>query len=81
MTTYPWASNSMKLQFAEKDLIEAKKLNPTLVINEDSIKAAYIKCGGLIMDVVTPEAIVAPVVEDKAVEPSPVVRRGRPRRS
>ena len=47
---FEWAVNNVKLQRAEEQLINEKKLDASVVIDEDSIKARYAKLGGLIID-------------------------------
>jgi len=51
--SYPWAVNPVKLIEAITDLENAKKLDPSVVINEDTIKARYIVRKGLVKGAVT----------------------------
>lgn len=48
---YPWAQNHIKEQLATTDLKNKQKLDPTIVIDEETIKAQYIKRGGLVLEV------------------------------
>ncbi len=61
MSNYPWAGNLIKLQQAEESLKHAKKLNASVVIDEQSIKDAYVKRGGLLIETV--ESVVDQVIE------------------
>jgi hypothetical protein len=61
MSNYPWAANQLKLNQAEEYLKNAKKLNSTIVIDEQSIKDAYVKRGGLLVQ--PTEVVVDQVVE------------------
>lgn len=73
MQIYDWASNKVKLQFAMQDLKDAQKKDPSIVIDEDTIKAAYlVRCGKLLNEVVlenvkVPEVVVEPQVEPEVV--------------
>lgn len=50
MNSYKWAANDLKLAFAKKDAEFKKQLNPSFVVNEESIKECYIRRGGLVID-------------------------------
>lgn len=50
MNKYKWAMNDLKLDLAKKDAEFQKQLNPNFQVNEESIKAFYIKRGGLVID-------------------------------
>lgn len=50
MNKFNWAMNDLKVDLAKKDLEFAQKINPAVVINEESIKAQYVKRGGLLVD-------------------------------
>lgn len=61
MSNYLWAVNQLKLNQAEEGLKNAKKLNASIVIDEQSIKDAYVKRGGLLVETVES-------VADQAIE-------------
>lgn len=67
---YKWAFNKIKLEQAQKDLVEAKKLNPNVVIDEASIKARYELRGGLVLNQEELESMTPVVIERK-----PVIKR------
>ena len=61
MQTYEWAENKIKLQAAILQLKEAQKANPSIVITEDMIKAAYVaRCGNVLA---VAEPVTEPVTE------------------
>lgn len=68
MATYDWVSNIMKLKLAEADL----KLK-NIAVTEEAVKEAYVKRGGLVIDVVR-DVVVESKVEERKVE-APVIRR------
>lgn len=47
---FSWAVNDTKLTLAIRDVTEAKKLDPKVEISEETIKAAYVKRGGLLLE-------------------------------
>lgn len=53
--SYRWAANPIKLGEAITDLEQAKKLDPSVVIDEETIKARYIVRKGIVLDVQAPE--------------------------
>jgi len=67
---FNWAHNKIKLQRAIVALQIAKATNPSIEINEETIKAQYIKLAGLVL---TEEemATTQPIV----VQQKPVIRR------
>ncbi len=56
---HDWAVNKQKLAVAIKFLHDQKKANPALVIDDEAIKAEYVKRGGLLSE----NAPVQPVAE------------------
>ena len=50
MHDYIWAVNKVKLSRAFSQLSDEKKLNASVVIDEESIKARYIKLAGLVRE-------------------------------
>lgn len=74
MTDYSWAINKLKLARAIAFLAEEKKINPATVINEDSIKARYIKMAGLVGEnsVVSPAEPAEPKEEVSVTTPKKV---------
>lgn len=61
-TNYNWAVNKMKLAASVKHLTDAKKLNPTIVIDEETVKAEYIRRAGLIDEPLKPRVQAPKVV-------------------
>lgn len=59
---YTWAVNKTKVAQAKKALEDAKKINPAIVVDEESIKAEYIKRAGLIDEPLKPRRQEAPKV-------------------
>lgn len=51
MHQYEWAANQMKLAAAVRHLQERSKIDPKIEINEESIKAEYIRRAGLVLNV------------------------------
>jgi len=49
-TDFAWAYNKIKLKQAYTALVEAKKLDPGILIDEESLKEAYILRAGLLAD-------------------------------
>ena len=45
---FPWAYNKLKLKQAYAKLVEEQKLDKSVVINEESMKAMYISLAGLL---------------------------------
>jgi hypothetical protein len=77
MKDFAWALNKVKLELSIKDLNTAKVLNPALEINEETIKAQYVKRAGLVL---TEEEIATTIpapVPQKPVVRRPVVRARR----
>lgn len=77
---YNWAANPIKLLQAEADVISANKADPTVVVNEETIKAAYVKRLGLVYNTVSES--VEEKGEDKVEETDETKLRrvGRPRK-
>ena len=59
---YTWALNKTKLSQSISFLKEAKKLNPTIVIDEEAIRAEYIKRAGLIDEPLKPKPAPVKVI-------------------
>lgn len=49
-TDFVWAFNKLKLKQAYSSLVDAKKFDPKLVIDEESMKDEYLKRGGLLTE-------------------------------
>lgn len=47
---YAWAYNKIKLNQAYSAVVDAKKLDPKVVVDEETIKAAYIARAGLLAE-------------------------------
>lgn len=59
---YSWALNKTKLAQSKHYLAEQKKINPSLVIDEASIKAEYIRRAGLVDEPLKPKPAAVKVV-------------------
>ena len=51
MYDYDWAFNKLKLNQSVSALMERKKADPSVVIDEKSIKAEYIRRAGKVLEV------------------------------
>ena len=71
MIDYIWAHNKIKLQRAFKQLEDEKKVNSSLEINEETVKARYIKLLGLVLTQDEIQTMEVPTV----VKAKPIVRR------
>ncbi len=67
---YEFAHNRTKLAQAVKAVEIARTLDHAIVVNEESVKAEYIKRGGLVLE-------VAEVKEEGVVMETPAVARAR----
>ena len=47
---FAWAFNKLKLKQAYSALVDAKRLDPKIVIDEDSIKEEYLNRAGLLTE-------------------------------
>ncbi len=57
---FDWAANPLKLAASERALVARKQIDPSVIVDEESIKAEYIKRAGLVLEV---EQIKAKKVE------------------
>jgi len=65
---YAWAFNKVKLSQAIQALNKRKELDPRVEINEETIKAEYIRRAGLVVEATIPESEVS---DDEFVEEKP----------
>lgn len=65
MSNYEWAANPIKLQIAVKFLADKKKIDPSTTVDEETVKAEYIRRAGLVLDVAQIEEVKEKKVKAK----------------
>lgn len=70
---YSFAINRVKLEYAIKSLKDKKIIDPSIEINEVTVKEAYIKRGGLLQE----EESKASTEEQSPEEEAPISKKGR----
>lgn len=73
MSDFKWAANKVKLHQAKNALEAARKLDPRLEINEDSIRKEYVRRAGLIADI--PPVQAAPDSEAESAPRRRAIRK------
>lgn len=61
---FSWAQNKTKLEQSVSALQNAKKVDAKVEINEETVKAEYIKRAGLVIGEVAPAVVTVPVAPE-----------------